>query len=112
MIWRKKASVSDHSRRECGKVAILRSHWEVSGALLATQQKGRRCSGGEEMGEKCLMCEKDATANLQKLWVRWEYDAREDKYSTEYKVLDIEPLGDDNLHLCDDCVKLWEQGEI
>lgn len=65
------------------------------------------------MGQKCINCGKIATANVQKLWVKWEYDAEKDEYSPKHGIpLDIEPLDGENLHLCDNCMKLWERGEI
>ena len=64
------------------------------------------------MENKCVNCGKPATTNIQKVWVKWRYDAEKDEYSLKHEVLNIEPLEDENLHLCDDCVKLWERGEI
>ena len=64
------------------------------------------------MSQKCARCGKTATLNVQKLWVRWKYDAEEDEYSSEPELLDIEPLEHESLHLCDECAKLWERGEI
>lgn len=64
------------------------------------------------MPQKCLHCGKQPIVNLQKLWVKWKYDAKKDDYSSKCEVLDIEPVGHDNLHLCDNCVTLWEQGDI
>lgn len=64
------------------------------------------------MGQKCIRCGKPATVNIQKLWVKWEYDAENDEYSQKHELLDIEPSDDENLHLCDECMKLWKQGEI
>lgn len=64
------------------------------------------------MGQKCNNCGKIAIVNIQKLWVKWKYNAGEDQYSKHHDLLDIEPSENDNLHFCDDCVKLWEQGEI
>ena len=64
------------------------------------------------MRKKCIHCGKQPVANLQKLWVKWKYDAKNDDYSSKCKVLDIEPSINDNLYLCDECVTLWEQGDI
>jgi len=64
------------------------------------------------MGQKCIECGKPATVNIQKLWMKWKYDAERDDYSSESEPLDIEPFESENLHLCDECEKLWEQGEI
>lgn len=64
------------------------------------------------MRKKCDHCGKPPTVNLQCLWVKWKYDAKKDDYSSECEVLDIEPVDDENLHYCDDCVTLWEQGDI
>lgn len=64
------------------------------------------------MGQKCIECGKPATVNIQKLWTKWEYDGESDNYSSEPETLDIEPVEWENLHLCDECEKLWEQGEI
>lgn len=64
------------------------------------------------MGQKCVKCGKQATTNIQKLWVKWKYNAEKDEYSSKHEVLDIGPTEGENLHLCDKCVKLWERGEI
>lgn len=64
------------------------------------------------MGQKCIKCGKPATTNIQKLWVKWKYDAKTDEYSSTPEFLDIPTLECENLHLCDECVKLWCQGEI
>jgi hypothetical protein len=64
------------------------------------------------MGQKCIRCKKPATTNIQKLWVKWKYDAEEDEYSSTPELLDIPIFEGENLHLCDDCAKLWCQGEI
>ena len=64
------------------------------------------------MPQTCTHCGKEPTTNFQKLWVKWNYDAKKDDYSAKPKVLDIEPVESENLHLCDGCVTLWEQGEI
>ena len=64
------------------------------------------------MRQKCIYCGKQPIANLQKLWVKWKYDMRNDVYSSRHKLLDIEPDINDNLHLCGNCVALWEQGDI
>lgn len=66
----------------------------------------------EIAGQKCIKCEKPATTNLQKLWVKWGYNAVEDKYSSQPEILDIEPPEWYNLFLCDVCLKLWECGKI
>jgi len=50
--------------------------------------------------------------NIQKLWVKWKYDAKEDEYSSEPELLDIEPYEHQNLHFCDACAELWKRGEI
>lgn len=64
------------------------------------------------MGQKCVECNKPVTTNMQKLWVKWKYDA-EKGYSSKYELIpDIEPFEHENLHFCDECVRLWEQGEI
>jgi len=60
------------------------------------------------MGQKCDECGKPASTNLQKVWVKWAYDFLKDDYSTHDELLDIEPVGDENLHLCDKCMELWE----
>jgi hypothetical protein len=64
------------------------------------------------VGQKCINCGKPATVNIQKLWIKWEYDAKRDEYSTEHEILDIEPSDSENLHLCKKCMKLWERGDI
>lgn len=64
------------------------------------------------MGQKCVKCGKPATTNIQKLWVKWKYDGEKEEYSPKHELLDIEPWESENLHLCEGCTKLWEQGEI
>jgi hypothetical protein len=64
------------------------------------------------MAVTCINCRKPATTNIQKLWVRWEYDAKKNEYSSRYELLGIEPTDGENLHLCSKCMKLWEQGGI
>jgi hypothetical protein len=64
------------------------------------------------MGQKCIRCKKPATTNIQKLWMRWKYDAEEDEYSSKPELLDIEPFENENLHFCEECAKLWGRGEI
>jgi len=66
----------------------------------------------EEEIERCSNCQKPATFNLQKVWVKWKYDPKTGEYSSDYELLDIEPQLNDNLHFCDDCTELWEAGEI
>ncbi len=64
------------------------------------------------MEPKCIKCNKPATANIQKLWVKWEYDEVMG-YSPEHELIpDIDPDEGENLHFCTECVNLWEQGEI
>jgi hypothetical protein len=64
------------------------------------------------MGQNCVRCQKPATVNIQKLWVIWKYDAENEKYSRKHELLDIEPSGSENLHLCDGCESLWKQGKF
>jgi len=65
------------------------------------------------MGEKCIRCKKPATTNIQKLWVKWKYDAKTGEYSSTPELLeDIPTLEGENLHFCDDCTKLCYGGEI
>lgn len=64
------------------------------------------------MRKKCINCGKQPIVNIQKLWVKWKYDAKNDDYSSKCEVLDIEPDINDSLHLCDNCVELWEQGGL
>ncbi len=64
------------------------------------------------MSQRCIRCGKPATVNVQKLWVKWKYDAENDEYSQKHELVDIEPFEDENLHLCDECMKLWKHGEI
>ena len=64
------------------------------------------------MGQKCIHCGKLATVNVQKLWVKWEYDAENDEYSSKYELLDIEPSETENLHLCRECFENWRKGSI
>ncbi|MEW6685338.1 MAG: hypothetical protein AB1393_03925 [Candidatus Edwardsbacteria bacterium] len=64
------------------------------------------------MGQKCVNCGKPAIMNIQKLWIKWKYNAEKDEYSSKYELIDIEPNESENLHLCNECVKLWEHGDI
>ena len=64
------------------------------------------------MGQKCRECGKPATMNIQKLWAKWEYNAKKDEYSSKPELLDIEPFESENLHFCNECGKLWEEGGI
>lgn len=65
-----------------------------------------------EMEQKCIRCGKPATVNVQKLWVKWDYDAENDEYSQRYELLDIEPSEGENLHLCRKCFEEWRSGGI
>ena len=64
------------------------------------------------MAKKCDNCDQLSAVNIQKLWIKWEYESGNDEYSQNHELLNIEPLDSDNLHLCNECMKLWEQGEI
>jgi len=66
------------------------------------------------MGEKCDNCGAPAANNVQKVWIRWKYDFKKNKYSRKYESLFCieEPNGEDNLHVCDCCFKLWKDGKI
>lgn len=64
------------------------------------------------MGQICSNCGGKATSNIQKLWVKWKYDAENDEHSPEPTILDIEPLLCENLYLCNECEQLWERGDI
>jgi hypothetical protein len=46
-------------------------------------------------------CDRPARVNVQKLWLRWEYNPIADDYSREFEILDVPP--DDNWHLCLEC---------
>ncbi|MDY7009817.1 MAG: hypothetical protein SVV80_03605 [Planctomycetota bacterium] len=61
---------------------------------------------------ECANCGNRPAANVQKLWVKWKYDAEEDEYSSEFEVLDVPVLNTENLHLCNDCMTLWGEGII
>jgi hypothetical protein len=58
---------------------------------------------------KCDFCEeKDATINIQKLWVIWKIDDKGNYINPEI-ITNIEP--DENIHLCDECFEDWYEGE-
>ena len=64
---------------------------------------------------KCDICGKrDATINVQKVWIKWKYDAKTGDYSKTFDTLfDVEePTGNENLHLCNECFGKWRYGEI
>ena len=64
---------------------------------------------------KCDICGKeDAIYNVQKIWIRWDYNAKLDEYSKDFVDLpDIEePTGDENLFLCQECYDKWRYGDI
>jgi hypothetical protein len=63
------------------------------------------------MGIKCERCGRDATVNLQKLWVTWNYNARTERYSRHPAPIDDDdPIGEESMHMCNDCLDLWRAG--
>ena len=62
---------------------------------------------------KCDYCNKPATVNYQKVWVKWNID-KKGNYSKNFKtVFDIdEPVGDNNVHLCGEHEKKFLKGEL
>lgn len=70
---------------------------------------------GEDYRKGCdwVGCEKKATRNYQKLWVMWKHK-KDGGYSKTYKYkgCDIEePVGEDNMHFCDEDGHKFERGE-
>ncbi|MBI4723296.1 MAG: hypothetical protein HY769_09955 [Candidatus Stahlbacteria bacterium] len=63
---------------------------------------------------KCRYCGKKAKINVQKVWIKWDYDPKTDSYSDNHELLldAEEPVGDENLHLCEYCFNKWKEGEI
>lgn len=68
--------------------------------------------------EKCNYCKKVATANFQKVWVRWGID-KKGNYSNEPDYLLTgklnewdEPIGEDNIHVCDKHEEELLDGEL
>jgi len=61
---------------------------------------------------KCDFCKNNkAKYNLQKVWVLWKID-KNDNYKF-VSTLDIEePVGEENLHLCENCFREVEDHEI
>ena len=66
----------------------------------------------EAICHECDNCRNPPTVNVQKLWVKWKYNAKEDEYSSKPELLDVPILNGGNLHFCDDCMKLWGEGKI
>ena len=66
------------------------------------------------MSKKCDSCNKIATINVQRVWVKWEYDYKKDSYSNKFKTLwgVEEPIGEANLHFCEECFRRWHNGAI
>jgi len=63
--------------------------------------------------EACNNCGKPATINIQKLWVKWKYDAEADEYSSQCELFDnIGTEEGENFHFCAKCAELWENGEV
>ena len=63
---------------------------------------------------KCNFCDSNAKNNLQKVWVKYKIDKKgyykEDKSFDTFDV--SEPMGSDNLHLCENCFEKWMDGKI
>lgn len=55
----------------------------------------------------CDKCGKPATTNIQKLWVKWNYNSAKDEYSSTHEIVEIEPNSDENFHFCDEHTELW-----
>ena len=55
------------------------------------------------MPELCERCGKPAKVNLQKIWVRWEYNPETEEFSEDCKLLDIPP--EENIFLCEKCAE-------
>jgi len=62
---------------------------------------------------KCDFCKKRSpTINVQKVWIKWDYDSHSYEYANPEILTDIkEPTGDENLHLCKTCFEKWKNGE-
>ena len=63
--------------------------------------------------ELCRNCGREATSNLQKIWVLWKYNPRTGEYSRRpVETNNIGPWEEENLHLCRPCLDLWEEGKL
>ncbi|HOL22849.1 MAG TPA: hypothetical protein PLQ41_08380 [bacterium] len=65
-------------------------------------------------GIRCENCGEKARINIQKIWIKWKYNYKTGSYSHDFEPLfdAEEPVGDNNLHLCEKCFHKWENGEI
>lgn len=65
------------------------------------------------MGIKCRDCNKKAEVNIQKIWIKWDYNYKDDSYSDTFEaLLDAEePTGENNLHFCKKCFDKWMNGK-
>ena len=63
---------------------------------------------------RCNFCGKEIKKgyNVQKVWVAWEYDGKNDEYGGTPKILlDYEePVGDENIHVCEKCFLRYISG--
>ena len=63
--------------------------------------------------EVCERCGKPATANYQKLWVKWGYDAGTDKHDINPEVVrdQADPWDEESYYYCAECGEKFESGE-
>jgi hypothetical protein len=74
------------------------------------------CDNAEHRGEDnrpdCDFCGELAVVNYQKLWHKWNIDKAGDYEEDTNELLDNEPTGRDNLHLCEKHHKEYLAGNI
>jgi len=63
---------------------------------------------------KCENCGAPATVNIQKVWIKWDYNPKDQAYSQNPELLlDIQgPTGNENIHFCNKCFQLWKENKI
>jgi len=75
---------------------------------------GKRVEDMDEDRPKCKYCRDYATRNYQKVWVEWKVK-KDGGYSQRFKYrgMDIEePVGRDNVHVCEKHAEDWENGNV
>lgn len=63
----------------------------------------------------CLYCEKEAVVNYQRLWVKYPIIPGKGGEDCDFgppQIMDWAPANDDNRFLCQEHLKLFEEGSI
>jgi len=80
--------------------------------MLSAQQKAEGQKGEsnwcDHIPYDCDRCGAPATANVQKMWVLWPYDHKNDSYDKMQAPWDFEP--EESHHFCESCLEKWEEG--